>query len=65
MLTGSIAGIAILLVVIAAVVGIVIVGARAAGIAIPAWFLTVLYIVAAAVVCIIAIRFVAGFAGVQ
>lgn len=50
----------IVAVVIAGCVGIAIVAARAAGIAIPQWFITILLIIAAVVVAVMAIRFLAG-----
>lgn len=50
--------IAIAIVVIAAVIALVFVALRQFGIALPAWFVQVLWIVCAAVVVILAIRFV-------
>lgn len=60
---GSVAGWAILAVVIAALVGIVLVAVRAAGVGIPPWVIQVFWIVVIAVVCILAIKFVVQFAG--
>lgn len=57
----SIAQLAILVVVIAAIAGLVLVGIRQFGISIPAWFQQVVWIVIAAFVIIIAIRLVSGF----
>ena len=63
MLGGSIVSLAIFIVVVAAVIGIVLVAVRASGIAVPPWVTTVLWIVFGAVICIVAIKVVAGFAG--
>jgi hypothetical protein len=49
---------AIWAVAVLAVLAIVYVAARAFGVAIPGWLIQVLWIVLAAVVCILAIRFV-------
>jgi hypothetical protein len=56
-------GIAILVVVVVAVVGIVIVFVRLSGVNIPGWLVQVFWIVVAAVVCIVAILFIARIAG--
>lgn len=57
---GGIVGLAIWLVIVAAIVGIVFVACKAMGVAIPGWVVQVFWIVVVAVVCIAAIRFVAG-----
>jgi hypothetical protein len=50
--------IAIAVVVIAAVIGLVMVACRQFGVAVPSWLVQVLWIVAVAFVCIVAIRIV-------
>ena len=57
---GGIAGLAIWIVIVAAVAAIVFVATKAMGVAIPAWVLNVFWIVIIAVVCVAAIKFVAG-----
>lgn len=57
---GGIAGLAIWLVIAAAIVGIVFVACRAMGVAIPGWVIQIFWIVVVCVVCVMAIRFVAG-----
>lgn len=56
--TWGIGQIAIAIVVIAAIIGIVIVMLRVAGVAIPPWIWTICWICLAAFVAILAIRFV-------
>lgn len=58
--TWSISELAIAIVIIAAIVGLVYVALRQFGVAIPAWVVQVFWIVAVAIVVILAIRFVAG-----
>ena len=57
---GGIAGLAITVVLVVAIVAIVLVACREMGVAIPGWLVQVFWIALAAVVCISAIRFVAG-----
>jgi hypothetical protein len=57
-LAWSLGEILIAIVVIAACIGIVFVALRVFGITIPGWFVQICWIVAAAVVAILAIRFV-------
>lgn len=54
--------IAIWVIIVLAVVGIVFVAAPAMGVAVPGWAVTVFWIVVVAVVCIFAIKFLAGVA---
>jgi hypothetical protein len=56
----SIAGIAILIIIVAAIVAIVFVACRAMGVSIPGWVVHVFWIVVIAVVCILAIKFLVG-----
>lgn len=53
----SIGQIAIAIVIIAAIVAVVIVVVKQMGIAIPGWFLTILWILLAAVIGVFAVRF--------
>lgn len=57
---GSILYYLIIVVVIAAVIGIVLVALRQFGVSIPPWFVQIAWIVAVAVVAIIAIKIVMG-----
>ena len=50
----------ILIIVVAAVIGIVMIFLRQAGVTIPPFIVQVLWIVLAAVICIAAIKFIAG-----
>jgi hypothetical protein len=59
---GSFAQLAIVAIIIAAVVAIAVVVIRQMGITVPAWFLNVLWIVAAAVIGIVAIRWLMAMA---
>lgn len=56
--TWSAVDVAVALIVLAAIIGIVLIFARQAGVTIPGWLVQVLWICVAAVVCIAAIRFV-------
>jgi len=49
---------AIVFVAVAAIIGIVLVAVRAAGLAVPGWFITILWILAAAAFAILAIKVV-------
>jgi bacteriorhodopsin len=51
---------AIIAVVVAAIIGVVYVGLQQAGIAIPAFVVRVFWIVVAAVICVVAIKFLLG-----
>ena len=53
---GGIAGLAIAVIIVAAVVAIVFVACKQMGVAIPAWVVQVFWILVVAVVCIAAIR---------
>ena len=55
-LVGTIGHWAIILIVVAAIVGIALVVIRAAGIAVPSWIITILWIILAAIVGVLAIR---------
>lgn len=57
---GGLAGLAITLIVFLAIAAIVVVASRAMGVAPPAWLIQLFWILVAAVVCIAAVRFVAG-----
>ena len=57
---GSIAYYAMVIILLAAVIGIVIVITRQMGVAIPPFIITVLWIILAAIVGILAIKFIAG-----
>jgi hypothetical protein len=57
---GGIAGLAIWLILLAAVVAIVFIACRAMGIAIPGWVVQVFWIVVIAFVCIFAIKLLLG-----
>lgn len=59
---GGIAGLAITIIIIAAVAAIVFVACRAMGLAIPGWVINVFWIVVVAFVCIVAIKFLVGAA---
>lgn len=59
---GGIAGLAITIILIAAVAAIVFVACRAMGVAIPGWVINVFWIVVVAFVCIVAIKFLLGVA---
>lgn len=54
---GGIAGLAIWIIIVAAVAAIVFVACRAMGVAIPGWVIQVFWVVVIAVVCIAAIKF--------
>lgn len=54
---GGIAGLAIYIVLIAAVLAIVVIACRAMGVAIPPWAIQVCWIIVIAAVCIWAIKF--------
>lgn len=53
----GIVGIAIWIIIVAAVVAIVFIACRAMGVAIPPWVIQVFWVVIIAVVCIFAIKF--------
>lgn len=55
-LPGGIAGIAIWVIIVAAIVGIVLVALPQFGVSIPAWVIKVFWIVVVAAVCIAAIK---------
>lgn len=54
---GGIAGAAIAVIIIAAVIAIVYIACRQMGVAIPGWVVQVFWVLVVAVVCIFAIRF--------
>jgi hypothetical protein len=54
---GGIAGMAIWVIIVAAVIAIVYIATRAMGVAIPPWVVQVFWVLVIAVVCIFAIRF--------
>lgn len=54
---GGIAGMAIWVIIIAAVIAIVYIACRQMGVDIPAWVVQVFWVLVVAVVCIFAIRF--------
>lgn len=54
---GGIAGVAVWIIIVAAVVAIVFVACKAMGVAIPGWVIQVLWILVAAAVCVWAIKF--------
>lgn len=58
---GGIAGLAIWIIVIAAIVAIVFVACKAMGVAIPGWVIQVFWIVVIAIVCIAAIQLLVGW----
>jgi len=60
LIPGGIAGLAIWIVIVAAIAGIVLVACSAMGVAIPAWVQKVFWILIIAVVCVAAIKFLAG-----
>lgn len=57
---GGIAGLAIWIIIVAAIAAIVFVACKAMGVAIPAWVIQVFWILVIAVVCILAIKFLVG-----
>jgi hypothetical protein len=57
---GGIAGLAIWVIIVAAIAAIVFVACKAMGVAIPGWVVNVFWIVVIAVVCILAIKFLVG-----
>jgi hypothetical protein len=57
---GGIAGLAIWIIIVAAIAAIVFVACKAMGVAIPGWVVNVFWIVVIAVVCILAIKFLVG-----
>lgn len=57
---GGIAGLAVTVIIIAAVVAIVFVACKAMGVSIPGWVVHVFWIVVIAIVCILAIKFLVG-----
>ena len=57
---GGIVGIAIWIIIVAAVVAIVYVACRAMGVEIPGWVVHVFWIVIIAIVCVAAIKFLVG-----
>ena len=54
---GGIAGMAIWVIIVAAVIAIVYIACRQMGVAIPAWAVQVFWVLVVAVVCIFAIKF--------
>lgn len=59
-LPGGIAGLAVWVILLIAIVAIVIVATRAMGVPIPSWVWNILGIVLIAVVAIVAVKFIAG-----
>lgn len=59
---GGIGGLAVMVILVAAVVAIVFVACRQMGVAIPAWVIQIFWILIVAVVCIAAIKFLLGVA---
>jgi hypothetical protein len=60
LIPGGIAGLAIWIILVAAIAAIVFIACKAMGVAIPPWVVQVFWVLIIAVVCIVAIKFLVG-----
>jgi hypothetical protein len=60
LIPGGIAGLAIWIILVAAIAAIVVIACKAMGVAIPPWVVQVFWVLVIAVVCIVAIKFLVG-----
>jgi hypothetical protein len=60
LIPGGIAGLAIWIILVAAIAAIVFIACKAMGVAIPPWVVQVFWVLVIAVVCIVAIKFLVG-----